>query len=273
MDEKKAISGLILAGGRGTRMGHVDKGLQTFRGKPMAAHVLERLAPQVGSVAINANRNFEAWAAFGAPVWPDETTGFAGPLAGLETGMRRATTPYVLTAPCDSPFLPPDLAERLYHALRESDADLAYAATQEPGMVRQPHPVFCLVRSKLHPVLSTYLAGGGRRMDGWYKDLKVVEVLFEDADAFRNINTIDELRGLDTGAATLSDVVSCVSGYDPDALPVKSAQRIIKDFVAPVRGFEQVALRAALGRVLAEDVISPINVPAHDNSAMDGFAL
>lgn len=273
MDEKKAIGGLILAGGRGTRMGHVDKGLQTFRGKPMAAHVLERLAPQVGSLAINANRNLDTWAAFGVPVWPDETTGFAGPLAGLETGMRRATTPYVLTAPCDSPFLPPDLAERLYHALRANNADLAFAATQMPGMERQPHPVFCLVRSKLHPVLSRYLAGGGRRMDGWYKDLKVVEVLFEDADGFRNINTVDELRGLDNGAASLADVVSCVSGYDPDALPVRSAQRIIRDFVAPVRGFEQVALRAALGRVLADDVVSPIDVPAHDNSAMDGYAL
>jgi len=255
-------------------MGHVDKGLQPFRGKPMAAHVLERLAPQVGTVAINANQNLETWAGFGVPVWPDDTPGFAGPLAGLEAGMRRCTTPYLLSAPCDSPFLPADLAQRLFAALSEQDADLAFAATQEPGMQRQPHPVFCLVKTSALPILASYLAGGGRRMDGWYKDLKAVEVLFEDADAFRNINTLDELRGLDTLAPPrLADVVSCVSGYDPDALPVRDAQRIIREFVAPVRGTEQVALRDALGRVLAQDVISPINVPAHDNSAMDGYAL
>jgi molybdopterin molybdotransferase len=126
----------------------------------------------------------------------------------------------------------------------------------------------------LLPILSNYLANGGRKMDGWYKDLKAVEVLFDDIDAFRNINTIDELRGLDTGLpARLADVVSCVSGYDPDALPVRDAQRIIKQFVQTVRATEQVALRSALGRVLAQDIISPLDVPAHDNSAMDGFAL
>src|SRR5438067_13477822 len=106
MNMKASISGLILAGGRGTRMGHVDKGLQAFRGKPMAAHVLERLAPQVAAVAINANQNLATYADFGVPVWVDETTGFAGPLAGLEAGLRHCATDYLLTAPCDSPFLP-----------------------------------------------------------------------------------------------------------------------------------------------------------------------
>jgi molybdopterin molybdotransferase len=301
MSKYEAISGLILAGGRGTRMGHVDKGLQPFRGKPMAAHVLERLAPQVATVAINANQNPETWARFGVPVWPDDTPGFAGPLAGLEAGMRRCRTPYLLTAPCDSPFLPLDLAKCLFAALQAEDADIAYAATQEAGMLPQAHPVFCLVKTSLLPILSEYLAKGGRKMDGWYKDLKAIEVIFDDADAFRNINTLDELRGLDTvpkaqsaaspafapslrstaqppahtGASSpsLADVASCISGYDPNALPVRDAQRIIRDFVAPVGTVEQVALRAALGRVLACDIISPINVPAHDNSAMDGFAL
>ena len=274
MNKHESISGLILAGGRGTRMGQVDKGLQPFRGKTMAAHVLERLAPQVSSVAINANQNLDVYATMGVPVWPDDLPGFAGPLAGMEAGMRRCETPYLLTVPCDSPFLAPDLAGRLLAALVEQEADLAFAVTQEPGQRPQPHPVFCLVKAQLLPILSSYLAEGGRRMDGWYKDLKAVEVPFEDADAFRNINTLDELRGLDTGRAPrLADVTSCLSDYDPDALPVKQAQHIIREFVQPVGAVEQVALRAALGRVLARDIVSPIDVPAHDNSAMDGYAL
>jgi len=270
---KDSISGLLLAGGRGTRMGHVDKGLQAFGGATMAAQVLARLAPQVATLAINANRNLDTYAAFGLPVWPDDTPGYAGPLAGLEAGLRRCTTPYLLTAPCDSPFLPADLAERLYQGLQAADADLAVAVTEENGL-RQPHPVFCLLKTSLAPVLSQYLAAGGRRMDGWYPQIKVAEVLFEDADAFRNINTLDELHQLDTARPQrLADVVGCLSSYDPDALPVRDAQRIIREFVTPIRAVEQVALRAALGRVLAQDVISPINVPAHDNSAMDGYAL
>ncbi len=272
--DKHLITGLILAGGRGSRMGNVDKGLQPFRGTTMAQHVLERLAPQVGSIMINANRNLEAWRAFDVPVWPDETPDFAGPLAGLEAGLRHCATPWLLAAPCDSPFLPPDLAERLAAAVEAGDADLAFAVTREPGMRPQPHPVFCLVKASRLQILSQYLAEGGRRMDGWYKDVKAVEVLFEDTDAFRNINTRAELQDLDSPRSpSLASVVSCLSSYDPDALPVRDAQRIIREFVQPVRAVEQVALRAALGRVLAQDVISPIDVPAHDNSAMDGFAL
>jgi molybdopterin molybdotransferase len=274
MQKNEQISALVLAGGRGSRMGHVDKGLQPFRGMTMVAHVLQRLAPQVGAIAINANQNLPAYAAFGVPVWPDETTGFAGPLAGLEAGLRHCATPYLVTAPCDSPFVPGDLAARLFDALQSQGADIALAVTQEAGMRKQPHPVFCLVKTSLLPVLSQYLLEGGRKMDGWYAGLKVAEVLFEDSDAFRNINTLDELHSLDTTRAPrLQDVVSCLSDYDPDALPVRHAQKIIGDFVTPIRSVEKVALRAALDRVLAADVVSPISVPAHDNSAMDGYAL
>jgi molybdopterin molybdotransferase len=277
----ESISGLVLAGGRGTRMGHVDKGLQPFGGTTMAAHVLARLAPQVATIAINANQNTEAYAAFGVPVWPDDTPGFAGPLAGLEAGLRRCATTYLLCAPCDSPFVPADLAERLHAGLVDAGADLALAVTEENGL-RQPHPVFCLVKAKLAPVLSAYLAAGGRRMDGWYPQIKVAEVVFDDADAFRNINTREELAQLDPALAPahaaphaprLADVVSCLAAYDPDALPVRDAQRIIREFVRPVGATEQVALRSALGRVLAADIVSPIDVPSHDNSAMDGYAL
>ncbi|MBC7453952.1 MAG: molybdenum cofactor guanylyltransferase MobA [Massilia sp.] len=286
MQKNDSISALILAGGRGSRMGHVDKGLQPFRGMTMAQHVLARLAPQVGAIAINANQNLAAYAAFGVPVWPDDTGGFAGPLAGLEAGLRHCATPYLLGAPCDSPFLPADLAARLFAALSAQGADVALAVTQEAGMRRQPHPVFCLVKTSLLPLLSRYLEEGGRKMDGWYADLTVAEVLFEDSDAFRNINTLDELHSLDTTTAAmamattttphaprLQDVISCLSDYDPDALPVHQAQQIIGDFVTPIRSVEKVALRSALERVLAFDIISPISVPAHDNSAMDGYAL
>jgi molybdopterin molybdotransferase len=275
------ISGLVLAGGRGSRMGNVDKGLQPFRSSTMVEHVLARLRPQVGPLAISANRNLDTYREFGALVLPDEIANgvepFPGPLAGLEAGLRHCATPYLLSVPCDSPFVPPDLAARLLAALQAADADVAYAATQEPGMRAQPQPVFCLMRAGLLPVLSSYLADGGRRVDGWYRDLKTVEVLFDDAGAFRNINTLDELRGLDQDApafpASLAQVASCINGYDPNALPVRDAQRIIREFVQPVRAVEMVALRASLGRVLARDLVSPINVPSHDNSAMDGYAL
>lgn len=192
------ITGLVLAGGRGTRMGHVDKGLQSFRGAAMAQQVMRRLAPQVGTLAINANQHLDVYAAFGVPVWPDQLTGFEGPLAGLATGMRRCSTALLATAPCDSPFLPPDLVARLHQALMAADADLALAETDEPGpdgaLRVQPQPVFALVRTAALPHLDAYLAGGGRRMDGWYASIKVVRVRFEDASAFRNINTLDELR-------------------------------------------------------------------------------
>ena len=198
MIPREQITGLILAGGRGSRMGHVDKGLQPFRAKPMVAHVIERLAPQVASVAINANQNLEQYEAFGVPVWPDDLQGFEGPMAGLETGLRRRTTDYLVTAPCDSPFLPDDLVQRLSAALEENDADLALAETEEPddsGTLRvQPHPVFALVKKSALPHLASFLATGGRRMDGWYGAIKVVRVRFDDASAFRNINTLHELQ-------------------------------------------------------------------------------
>jgi molybdenum cofactor guanylyltransferase len=196
------ITGMILAGGRGSRMGHVDKGLQPFRGSTMATHVLQRLEPQVGALAINANQNGDAYAAFGVPVWSDDLEGFEGPLAGLETGLRRCTTSLLATAPCDSPFLPADLVARLLAALLDEQSDLALAETEEAcsdGALRvQPQPVFALVKTSALPELSAYLASGGRRMDGWYKDIRVARVRFDDASAFRNINTLQELQDYDT---------------------------------------------------------------------------
>jgi molybdopterin-guanine dinucleotide biosynthesis protein A len=185
------ITGLILAGGRGSRMGNIDKGLQTFRGAPMVLHVIMRLSPQTGSLMINANQNLGPYEGFGLPVWPDQLTGFAGPLAGLQTGLAHCETDYLVTAPCDSPFLPEDLVERLADAIGE--ADLAVAATDD-GSRRQPHPVFCLMKAALLPHLTIFLQEGGRKIDAWYKSLDFVEVVFPDEAAFRNINTMEELR-------------------------------------------------------------------------------
>ena len=279
MSFKNTVTGLILAGGRGTRMGRVDKGLQPFRGATLVEHVMQRLAPQVATVAINANRNLPAYAAFGTPVWPDELSGFEGPLAGLQTGLRHCATGLLATVPCDSPLLAGDLVQRLHGALVEHDADLAVAVTidsDESGQPhRQRHPVFSLMKREVLPQLTAYLDSGARRMDGWYKDIRVTEVLFDDAPAFRNINTLGDLQQLEQqdSAGSLAALSSCLSGYDPEALPVRHAQRIIEQFITPVHAIEQVALRSALDRVLAADIISPINVPAHDNSAMDGYAL
>lgn len=187
------ITGLILAGGRGTRMGTVDKGLQLFRGAPMALHVMMRLSPQVGYMMINANQNIAPYESFGVPVWPDEMQGYAGPLAGLQTGLTHCESEYLVTAPCDSPFLPTDLVARLAAGLEEKNADLAVAVTGA-GESRQPHPVFCLARASLLSHLTAYLQDGGRKFDKWYSTLVAAEVHFDDEDAFRNINTLDDLH-------------------------------------------------------------------------------
>jgi molybdopterin-guanine dinucleotide biosynthesis protein A len=184
------VTGLILAGGRGSRMGSVDKGLQAFQGRPMVAHVLDRLTPQVGEVLINANRSHDEYAAFGHRVIADAIAGFAGPLAGLHAGMIHASHALIATVPCDSPFLPCDLIARLSAAMTRNSADLAVARTFD-----QPHPVFCLTKVALAPHLRAFLDSGQRKIDKWYATLKVVEVPFDDEEAaFSNINTVDELK-------------------------------------------------------------------------------
>ena len=195
MNPNRMISAVVLAGGQGRRMGGVDKGLVELRGRPMVEWVLERLRPQVTDLAINANQNLERYQAFGVPVFSDAIPDFAGPLAGLHAGLGQARQPLVVTAPCDSPFLPTDLVSRLADALEAADADLAVAQTFD-----QPHPVFCLCRREVLPHLEAFLAEGGRKIDRWYATLKVVSVRFDDQeDAFRNINTREELGALDQG--------------------------------------------------------------------------
>ena len=184
-----SVTGLILAGGKGSRMGGVDKGLQAFRGKRLVDHVYERLAPQVGGIIINANQNQEAYRTFGVRVVSDAIAGFAGPLAGMHAGLSVSKRPFLASVPCDSPFLPEDLIARLYARIDETGAELAVAKTGE-----QPHPVFSLMRRGVLEHLSDFLKEGGRKIDAWYASLNIVEVVFDDeADAFSNINTLDEL--------------------------------------------------------------------------------
>lgn len=193
--ERDLISGLVLAGGRGSRMGGVDKGLQGHLGMPLALHALMRLGPQVGQVMVNANRNLAAYESMGAPVWPDTTPDFAGPLAGLMTGLEHCDTPYLVTVPCDTPNFPLDLVERLAAALHAEQAEVAMAVTMEDGELRR-QPVFSLVRVELAESLGRFLDGGGRKVDRWTAGHRVAEVVFEDAEAFFNANTVHELARL-----------------------------------------------------------------------------
>ena len=203
------ITGLILAGGRGTRMGGVDKGLQNFNGIPLALHTLMRLGPQVETVMVNANRNLSAYESFGASVWPDASADFAGPLSGFLVGLERAETPYLLTVPCDTPRLPLDLAERLARALVREGADIAMAAAPEAksdGSTEvRAQPVFCLLKIELSESLVVFTHAGGRKIDAWTAQHKTVLVPFDaptdDTLAFANINTLTELQALENAAS------------------------------------------------------------------------
>lgn len=185
---QQQLTGLILAGGLGRRMGGVDKGLQLLNDRPMVAHVIERLAPQVDMLLISANRNLDAYGAFSHTVIADRIEGFAGPLAGLHAGLSACATPLLVTAPCDSPRLPTDLVARLRDGLEREGAQLAV-----PRCDGRLHPVFALMRHEVLANLTDYLAGGGREMTAWCRQLPLAIVDFPDADAFANINTPMEL--------------------------------------------------------------------------------
>lgn len=195
------VTGLILAGGRGSRMGEVNKGLQMLGNAPLISHVIQRLSPQVGSIVINANRDITDYAAYNYPVISDQFEGYAGPLAGIHAGLLACQSPYLLTCPCDSPLIPPDLASRLTRALEENQAQLAVVACED--MESEDHafraqPVFSLMHRDLAPHLQRFLAQGGRKISLWYASLRVTEVVFDDANAFQNINTRAQLDTLAT---------------------------------------------------------------------------
>ncbi|MBN9472972.1 MAG: molybdenum cofactor guanylyltransferase MobA [Bordetella sp. SCN 67-23] len=195
MIDKDSITGLILAGGRGSRMGGVDKGLQNYQGIPMAMHALLRLGPQVGQVLVNANRNLAAYESMGVPVWPDALPDYAGPLAGFLTGLEHCETDYLVTVPCDTPKFPEDLVARLAGELSAAGAEIAMVATRQDGAVRT-QPVFCLLRAELLDSLVAFTAAGGRKIDKWTATHRCVEVLFDDPAVFAGANTIAELQQL-----------------------------------------------------------------------------
>ena len=204
----EAITAVILAGGRGSRMGGVDKGLQNFNGVPLALHTLLRLSPQVGEIMINANRNLAAYESFGVPVWPDSTSlgEYAGPLAGFMTGLEHCETPYLLTVPCDTPLFPADLVARLAEALATEGADFAVASAPEEdddkNVALRPQPVFCLMHTGVLESLLAFTKSGGRKIDAWTAQHKTVAVPFnrpgDDSHSFYNANTLAELHQLES---------------------------------------------------------------------------
>jgi molybdopterin-guanine dinucleotide biosynthesis protein A len=203
-NDTQAVTGLILAGGRGSRMGGTDKGLQNFHGLPLALQTLMRLQLQsqpLQEVLINANRNLAAYESLGVPVWPDSIDGFAGPLAGFQTGLERCETPLMLTVPCDTPLFPLDLLERLVQAMNTQDADLAMAAAPEADGTVRPQPVFCLLKTELLESLVKFTQSGGRKIDAWTAQHRCAIVPFDlpgdSPQAFANANTLAELQQLE----------------------------------------------------------------------------
>lgn len=185
------ITGLILAGGRGTRMGGLDKGLVEVGGEPLVVGIARRLRPQIGTLLVNANRNLDTYAGLGFAVVADRFPDFAGPLAGMAAGLHAATTPWLLTVPCDSPFVPPDYAARMRAACAAAGARIGMAVCEG----RQP--VFALIDATLRADLDAALTGGERKIDRWFARHPFVEVDFGDRpEAFLNLNAPEDHAAL-----------------------------------------------------------------------------
>jgi molybdopterin-guanine dinucleotide biosynthesis protein A len=200
MISAEQITGLILAGGRAQRMGGIDKGLIPFHQKPLIETTIQRLKAQVGPILINANRNITKYAVYGYLVIMDETPDFSGPLAGFLMGLKNCKTPYLLTTPCDSPLFPEDLGAKLASELEQANLDLVYASTKEADGKVWAQPVFCLMRANLQDSLISFLDKGDLKIDRWFKELKSGTVIFDNAQAFANANTPEELQSLEASS-------------------------------------------------------------------------
>lgn len=192
--DKEAITGIVLAGGRATRMGGIDKGLVPLCGRAMIEHVLDRLRDQVGALIVNANRHLDAYAALpgcgGCGIVPDRHEGYAGPLAGISSGLHAAKTPWCVTVSCDTPLFGTDIVARLYRALQSGGADIAVAHDGE-----RLHPVFTLLRSDLTTDIDTFLEAGERKVEYWIERHNYVQADFSDRpEYFINVNTEEERR-------------------------------------------------------------------------------
>jgi molybdenum cofactor guanylyltransferase len=199
---KQQITAVILAGGLARRMSGQDKGLIEINGRAMIEHIITALTPQVGGILINANRNLDQYRRYAYPVIEDMMGEFFGPLVGMASGMRASNTDYLLTVPCDSPFIPPVLAERLFRELEDKRADISVAHDST-----RMQPVFALLRKELLPSLMTYLEDGGRKIDTWYAEHRLVKTDFSDwPDAFININTPDDKESVEQKMVHQKDV-------------------------------------------------------------------
>lgn len=187
------VTGVVLAGGRGSRMGGLDKGLQPYRGLPLAQHALNRLVPQVHTVMINANRNIDTYRALGVSVWADGIPDLPGPLAGMLAGLTHCETPYLATVPCDTPRFPLDLVRRLAAGLEQANCEMATAYTRADKQLF-PQPVFCLMKVSLLDPLRAFIMSGERKTGAWPRTQRNAQVVFEDDAAFMNINTLEELE-------------------------------------------------------------------------------
>jgi molybdopterin-guanine dinucleotide biosynthesis protein A len=197
MIARSEITGLLLAGGRALRMGGIDKGLIPFQGKPLIEHAINRLGPQVANLVINANRNQTVYSQYGYPIVADENQDYAGPLAGYLAGLKACNTPYLMTAPCDSPLFPTDLVEVLAQTLKKQGSHIAYASSQDPSGKIWAQPVFCLMKREVVDSLEQFLANGQRKIDRWFASQNACTTIFQNESAFANANTPDELAQLE----------------------------------------------------------------------------
>lgn len=186
--QSEAITGVVLAGGRATRMGGVDKGLQLLNGRPLWRHVADSLEPQVGRLVISANRNLEYWHTSGYAVYRDTQADFPGPLAGMLAIMQQVDSPWFVFCPCDTPFIPSFLVERFVQ--QKASAPVVWVHDGE-----RDHPAVALVHRQIIPELGTYLAHGERRVMVFMRQVGGHPVNFSDVkSAFINVNTLDELQ-------------------------------------------------------------------------------
>lgn len=188
------ITAVILAGGLGSRMGGVDKGLQQFRHAPLALHALLRIQPQVGEVLLNANRNIGVYEGFGIPVICDQIPDYAGPLAGMHAALSTSSLPFVVTVPCDVPLFPEDLVDKLSQPFEENPELLLTVVRTPSG----DQPVFCMIRIEALASLEEFMRQGKRKIDAWYANIPHAKVLFDSEQAFHNVNTIQELKSLES---------------------------------------------------------------------------